>query len=74
METAVDYFINSIIYKLEMTLKDIEENNPALYDLYLECKKMEEIQQIEFFKAGNECSCMEHENIEDYFNKYKTAQ
>jgi hypothetical protein len=74
MITAVDHFINSIIYKLEMTLKDIEENNPALYDVYLECKKMEEKQQFQFFKAGNEFACMEHENIKDYFNKYKNAQ
>ena len=25
---------------------------------------------LKFFKAGNECACMEHENIEDYFEKY----
>jgi hypothetical protein len=25
---------------------------------------------LQFFSAGNECGCMEHENIEDYFEQY----
>ena len=25
---------------------------------------------LQFFSSGNECGCMEHENIEDYFEQY----
>lgn len=25
---------------------------------------------LKFFQAGNDCGCMEHENIEDYFEQY----
>ena len=35
-----------------------------------QAKEMENQQREKDFLAGNNCACMEHENIEDYFNKY----
>lgn len=35
-----------------------------------QAKEMEQAQRRKDFIAGNECACMCHENIDDYFDKY----
>jgi hypothetical protein len=35
-----------------------------------QAKEMEQAQRKKDFTSGNECACMCHENIDDYFNQY----
>ena len=52
------------------TIKFLELKVLRLETEIEQAKEMEEAQRKNDFKAGNECACMCHENIEDYFNQY----
>ena len=60
-KTAVEWLVNEA---------NLLENNGWILPLIEQAKEMENSQRQKDFKAGNECACMEHENIEDYFNQY----
>lgn len=45
-------------------------NNQVDNKMLEQALEMEKQQREKDFLAGNNCACMEHENIEDYFNKY----
>ena len=62
--TTIEWLIHQLITENEVALKG--EN----YKLFEIAKQMEKHQRQKDFKAGNECACMEHEDIEDYFNQY----
>ena len=61
--TAVEWFASEIKGGKLIT-------NQKFKELLEQAKKMEEAQRQKDFKAGNECACMCHEKIEDYFNQY----
>ena len=62
-KSAVEWLVEQIRNnKFVTALEQIEAIDQA--------KEMENSQRQKDFKAGNECACMEHENIEDYFNQY----
>ena len=48
-------------------LKNGKEFNENLIN---QAKEMEKEQRERDFIAGNDCACMEHEDIKDYFDKY----
>ena len=63
MKTAVEWLVEQIINnKFVKAYEQIEAIDQA--------KQIENAQRQKDFKAGNECACMEHENIEDYFKQY----
>ena len=62
-KTAVEWFANEIKGGKLIT-------NQKFKELLEQAKEMENSQRQNDFKAGNECACMCHENIEDYFNQY----
>ena len=74
--TAVEWFFNELS-EVERNLinQTFLQNNKTLAGntlrgLFEQAKEMEKQQRQKDFKAGNECACMGHENIEDYFNEY----
>ena len=59
-KTAVEWLYNKMYeYKGNITISEYEQ-----------AKEMEKQQRQKDFKAGNDSACMDHENIEDYFNEY----
>ena len=62
-KTAVEWFASEIKGGKLIT-------NQKFKELLEQAKETENSQRQKDFKAGNECACMEHENIEDYFNQY----
>ena len=62
-QTAVEWFASEIKGGKLIT-------NQKFKELLEQAKEMENSQRQNDFKAGNECACMCHENIEDYFNQY----
>ena len=64
--TAVEWLCSQI-YTIKV---ELEAGNDHLKMKIEKAKEMENQQRQKDFKAGNECACMEHENIEDYFNQY----
>ena len=62
-KSAVEWLVEQIRNnKFVTALEQIEAIDQA--------KIMEKQQRQKDFKAGNECACMEHEDIEDYFKQY----
>ncbi len=59
-QSAVEWLVNQL--KESIGLKDMQVIEKA--------KEMEDAQRKKDFIAGNECACMCHENIDDYFDKY----
>jgi hypothetical protein len=59
-QTAVEWLYNKMYeHKGIITITEYEQ-----------AKEMENSQRQNDFKAGNECACICHENIEDYFKQY----
>ena len=52
------------------TIKFLELKLLRLENEIEQAKEAMKAQRQKDFKAGNDSACMEHENIEDYFNKY----
>ena len=52
------------------TIKFLELKLLRLETEIKQAKEMENAQRQKDFKAGNNSACMEHKNIEDYFNQY----
>ena len=52
------------------TIKFLELKLLRLENEIEQAKEMENSQRQKDFKAGNDSACMEHEDIEDYFNQY----
>ena len=52
------------------TIKFLELKLLRLENEIEQAKEMENSQRQKDFKAGNDSACMEHEDIEDYFNEY----
>lgn len=61
-KTAVEWLEDQVIAKDWLSEKG--------KNIFEQAKEMEKQQRQKDFKAGNECACMCHENIEDYFNQY----
>ena len=61
---------NSAVEWLEDHLELVSSGHLKIESIINQAKEMENSQRQKDFKAGNECACMEHENIEDYFNQY----
>ena len=68
-KTAVEWFMEQIgekqpngLYVID-TLEDVR-------NVFKQAKEIEKQQRQKDFKAGNDSACMDHENIEDYFNEY----
>ena len=62
---------------LKATIEIAEEQYPILVNTLKLCLNdatqrlaMEKEQRERDFIAGNDCACMEHEDIKDYFDKY----
>jgi len=66
-KTAVEWLVEKIISLQSKDLKLSEQYDKKLIE---QAKEMEAKQRKNDFKAGNECACMCHENIEDYFKQY----
>jgi hypothetical protein len=59
-QTPLEWFANRLIERgLDYSIEDFEQ-----------AKEIEQAQRRKDFIAGNECACMCHENIDDYFNQY----
>jgi hypothetical protein len=67
--TAVNHFMNSILYKLEMDMNVIKENNPALYELYLDCVNMEQQLLIDAHYDGSHSSIPNYNLSKDYYQE-----
>ena len=52
------------------TIKFLELKVLRLETKIEQAKEMENSQRQKDFKAGNDSTCMEHEDIEDYFKQY----
>ena len=62
-KSALDWFASEIKGGKLIT-------NQKFKELFDKGKEMENSQRQKDFKAGNDSACMEHENIQDYFNQY----
>jgi hypothetical protein len=75
-QTAVEWLENYIDKEINkysrqpMDLNAIHALNHIKHYTCKQAKEMEKQQRQKDFKAGNECACMCHENIEDYFKQY----
>ena len=65
-KTAVEWLCSQI-YTIQV---EVEAGNNCLKMKIKQAKEMENSQRQKDFKAGNDSACMDHENIEDYFNEY----
>ena len=59
---------------VEFIIQRLAENGILHSSDVCEAKEMEDAQRKKDFIAGNDSACMEHENIEDYFNQYIKAK
>lgn len=63
-KTAVEWLVSNIDWMLV-------RNSKHHYKMIIEqAKEIEQAQRKKDFTSGNECACMCHENIDDYFNQY----
>lgn len=59
-KTPIEWLYNKMYkHKGIITISEFEQ-----------AKELEQAQRRKDFIAGNECACMCHENIDDYFNQY----
>lgn len=61
--SAVEWLVEQIKQNVHNSFEEFES-------LIEQAKEMENAQRQKDFKAGNDSACMEHEDIEDYFNEY----